>query len=75
MRKWVDLDSLAWIKVGKTTRQEIIKKYPNPRLRDETGGDYAYHGGQHPDFNGWKEISFIFDGNVLAVIKGIKQQE
>jgi hypothetical protein len=75
VRKLVNLDSLSWVRVGKTTRQEIIKKYPGPRFRDESGGEYAYYGHQHPDFKGWDAISFIFDGNVLAEIRAEKEEK
>lgn len=74
-REWFVLKSFLWIKAGKTTRQEIIQKYPNPRLRDESGGEYVYYGHQHADFKGWDEISFIFDGNVLEEIRVEKKKE
>ncbi len=74
-RKWVILESFLWIKPNKTTRQEIIKKYPNPKFRDESGGEYAYYGYQYPDFKEWDAIRFIFDGSVLAEIRAVKEQE
>ena len=74
-RKWVILESFLWIKPNKTTRQEIIKKYPNPKFRDESGGEYAYYGYQYPDFKEWDKIRFIFDGSALAEIRAVKEQE
>jgi len=73
--KQVDLNSLSWIRVGKTTRQEIIKKYPNPKFRDESGGEYAYYGHQYPDFKEWDMIRFMFDGSVLEEIRAEKEEK
>lgn len=79
-RRAVTLTSLSWIKVGKTTRQEIIQKYGKPVTSDETGGEYLYYGdlwgdNRFPDFKGWERIYFIFDGDVLAEIRAEKLWE
>ena len=73
--EWSILKSFLWTKAGKTTRQEIIQQYPHPRLRDESAGEYAYHGYQYPDFKEWEEIRFMFDGNVLDEIRVMKKKE
>lgn len=73
--KHVLLKSFLWMKLGTTTKHELLQRYPNPVHRDESFGEYVYWERSHPDFKGWLEIRFIFDGNVLEEIKATKEEK
>jgi len=64
------LKSISSIKVGETTRQELLKKYSKPDKVDESFGVYTYFNlGNIQDFKGYLFVTFEFDGDVLEDIK------
>lgn len=67
----VHLKSISSIKVGKTTRQELLKRYGKPDKADESFGEYTYFTASSniQDFKGYDFVTFQFDGNVLEDIK------